>query len=419
VEDKQGCDSTIEPGTSGYCKCSDGREVRKETCDHPRFTCEDACVEPPEFYQCKGWRETAECNSEGPRIEAEDKPCNAMVPGDRSGYCECSDERRVLINGCWLSRVAAVPQFRCQDVCAAGPSYYEILGLDASGDDKAVQRNFRKLSLKHHPDKNKAPGTAARYRSIRAAYDVLGDPEKKVLYRLGGGQLVGKKESGRGVETSPTNSIEIQVGMSELYTGHEFQQGVRRKIICRDCRNSNAPHCRPCNQECAHEKQLVNVRMGPMVFQQEQNVPSQEKCRFVDEMLPILLEPGTRDGTELTFTAMGEQFPNMLPGDLKVKIKQKEHPNFKRQVDTLLTRLDLSLKEMLLGFSRQIPHLDGHLVTLEVQGPIAVNSVLRVKEEGMPKPTDQTQKGELVVNLNLMMPTELNDEQYQAIENLF
>jgi DnaJ-class molecular chaperone len=207
--------------------------------------------------------------------------------------------------------------------------------------------------------------------------------------------------------------------MSELYTGHEFQQGVRRKIICRDCRNSNAPHCRPCNQECAHEKQLVNVRMGPMVFQQEQNVPSQEKCRFVDEMLPILLEPGTRDGTELTFKAMGEQFPNMLPGDLKVKIKQKEHPNFKRQVDTLLTRLDLSLKEMLLGFSRQIPHLDGHLVTLEVQGPIAVNSVLRVKEEGMPKPTDQTQKGELVVNLNLMMPTELNDEQYQAIENLF
>ena len=123
VEDRQNCDATIEPGTSGYCKCSDGREVRKENCDHPRFTCDDACVEPQEYYQCKGWRETAECNAEGPRIQAEDKPCDAMVPGDRSGYCECSEDRHVLINGCWLSRVGAVPSFRCQDVCAAGPSW--------------------------------------------------------------------------------------------------------------------------------------------------------------------------------------------------------------------------------------------------------------------------------------------------------
>ena len=58
-------------------------------------------------------------------------------------------------------------------------------------------------------------------------------------------------------------------------------------------------------------------------------------------------------------------------------------------------------------------------MSLDVQGPIAVNSVIRVSEEGMPKPTDTTQRGELVVNLNLKMPTELNDEQYQAIENLF
>ena len=85
----------------------------------------------------------------------------------------------------------------------------------------------------------------------------------------------------------------------------------------------------------------------------------------------------------------------------------------------MTTRLDLSLKEMLVGFSRQIKHLDGHIVTLEAEGPILVNSVLRVSEEGMPKPKDQTQRGELVVNLDLKIPTRLSDEQYQAIINFF
>jgi len=126
-------------------------------------------------------------------------------------------------------------------------------------------------------------------------------------------------------------------------------------------------------------------------------------------------EPGTRDGTELTFKAMGEQHPHMFPGDLAVTIKQMPHPTFKRQVDTLLMKLPLSLKEMLVGFSRQITHLDGHLVTIEAEGPILVNSVLKVSEEGMPKPKDPSQRGELVVNLDLQIPLRLTEAQYQAI----
>ena len=53
-------------------------------------------------------------------------------------------------------------RFTCAAVCAAGPSYYELLGLDVSADEKAVQKNFRRVSLKNHPDKDPSAAAAAR-----------------------------------------------------------------------------------------------------------------------------------------------------------------------------------------------------------------------------------------------------------------
>jgi len=413
------CGANISPGSSGFCECRDGRTVRRETCDHAEFTCQEACeIFEPAFFECRGWRQTGDCSSDGPREEANDRGCDHTLL-EESGYCECGGDRVVKHNGCALSKRFMVHPFTCRSACAAGPSYWEILGLEQAAPHKAIHKNFRRKSLQHHPDKDRTPTGNAKYREVREAYDVLGDDEKRNVYLLGGNKLLEdlkKADSGRG----PKNQISISVDLAELYTGKEINRQINRKIVCRGCKdNPRAHHCRNCNEQCANEKQLVNVRMGHMIFQQEQWVQSQERCRVVKENIDLLLEPGTRDKTEVTFKGLGEQQPGMLPGDVIVKIKARDHPRFKRRVDTLIMDLEISLKEALLGFSRTFKHLDGHTVDLQVEGPIQVGASIEIEGEGMPKPNDPTIRGPLMLQLKHKMPATLTDAQRQAIEQAF
>lgn len=146
---------------------------------------------------------------------------------------------------------------------------------------------------------------------------------------------------------------------------------------------------------------------------------SEERCRTVQEVAVLNLEPGTRDGFELTLKALGEQRPGMLPGDVVVKLKTRTHAKFQRKVNALIHKVSLSLKEALLGFERTITHLDGHTVELKVDGPIAVGATIEIDGEGMPHPKDPTERGPLVIKLEHEMPKTLSEKQQVAIRELF
>mmetsp|Transcript_26062 Transcript_26062/g.52256 ORF Transcript_26062/g.52256 Transcript_26062/m.52256 type:complete len:145 (-) Transcript_26062:129-563(-) len=91
------------------------------------------------------------------------------------------------------------------------------------------------------------------------------------------------------------------------------------------------------------------------------------------------------DGDELSFARVSEQRPGQIPGDVKVSLRMINHDHFKRKGRDLHTTLHISLREALLGFSREIRHLDGHIVTIERLKAITVpGQQLRVVGEGMP-----------------------------------
>lgn len=76
----------------------------------------------------------------------------------------------------------------------------------------------------------------------------------------------------------------------------------------------------------------------------------------------VYIEKGTPDGHEISFKDAADEYVNVRPGSIRVKIQQVDHPVFERKGNDLKTRIKITLKEALLGFTKEIKHLDGHLV---------------------------------------------------------
>merc|ERR1712224_960629 len=91
-------------------------------------------------------------------------------------------------------------------------------------------------------------------------------------------------------------------------------------------------------------------------------------CRIEDATLTLQVERGMSDGDQLTFKGLGEQQPQKLPGDVVLTLRQRKHPVFDRSDQDLHMEATISLKEALLGFERQITHLDDRRVTIGYAG---------------------------------------------------
>jgi len=295
---------------------------------------------------------------------------------------------------------------------------YKALDLPDDAEDAAVKKAYRKLSIQYHPDKNPDQASQARFNEIRDAYEILNDPDKKILYDTGGMSAVRKHEKGE-VEKSDDFEAQFDVTLEELYTGETKKVSINRRVVCRGCRlRPQDPKCKGCGR-CPDEVKRVNVQMGPFVTQQEQQVPSKEKCKQDDAELEVNIEKGMRGGEKVNFPRMADQRPGMLPGSLVLQLKAKDNPKFKRRGDNLHMDLSISLREALLGFEQTVRHLDGHTVVLRQERVTQENQVAVIKGEGMPLRDDPSSFGDLHIRISVKFPSTLTASQKEAVAAAF
>merc|ERR1719183_3388079 len=124
---------------------------------------------------------------------------------------------------------------------------------------------------------------------------------------------------------------EIGVNLVDFYSGNsDYKATLQRRVVCRGCRlRPNAPNCRGCGR-CPNEVKVVKVQMGPFMTQQQQEVPSKEKCKQEDTQIEVNIEKGMKDGDKVTFPRMADQRPSMLPGSLILRLKMVKHAVFAR-----------------------------------------------------------------------------------------
>lgn len=296
---------------------------------------------------------------------------------------------------------------------------YEMLGIPDDTDEAEIKKVYRKLSIKYHPDKNPDEASKQRFAEVRDAYEILNDPDKKILYDTGGMEAVKSAEKGE-VEKGEEASGEMPVTLEDLYNGGQRAATHDRRVVCRGCRvKPDSPKCKGCGR-CPNEIKNVNVQVGPGMFmQQQQEVSSKEKCKQEEATIPVQIERGMRDGEKLTFPRMGEQKPGMLPGDVILNLKCSKHSKFERHGDDLHMKMKISLRESLLGWSQTIVHLDGHRIEFATESVTKSLQIIKIQGEGMPLRDDPSSFGDLLIKIEIAFPATLQGNQRTAVEAIF
>jgi molecular chaperone DnaJ len=346
--------------------------------------------------------------------------------------------------------------------------YYKVLGVVSTASDKEITRAYRKLAKENHPDTN--PGSEERFKEISAAYDVLGHADKRKEYDevrshgpVGGfgapgggggtfrmedmgdlGDLFGGLFGGGGGRTRTTQrgpqrgaDMEAQLHLSfqDAVHGVTTSVNVPQEVRCSNCRGSGAapgtsthtcPRCGGSgslndNQGLFSLSTVCPDCMGRgTLFDTPcpvcHGTGTEHKVRSVKVRIPA----GVEDGQRIRVKGRGAPGQGMAPpGDLYVVVHVAGHDVFGRTGRNLTITVPITFPEAALGTTITVPTLDGK-VTLKVPAGTASGKVLRVRGRGVPSGSGRNAKkpGDLLVRVEVVVPTELSDEQKAALQSL-
>jgi DnaJ-class molecular chaperone len=294
---------------------------------------------------------------------------------------------------------------------------YEVLGVARGSSEEEIRKSYRKLARKYHPDVNPNDKQAEeRFKEISFAYDILSDPEKRKLYdEFGTAGLAEGFDPGRarayrqwseGTRRSPFSQTfsEGDLGdlFSELFGGRAARGGP-----------FGAPGPRPGpNVEGDVTVDFMDAIRGGEVRvrvarPRGPGVPDEETT------LKVRVPRGSDEGTRIRLANQGA--PGIAggpPGDLYLTLHVRPHRYFRREGRDLLMDLPVSLPELVLGASVEVPTPDGP-VSMRIQPRSQSGTRLRLRGKGVPDRTTEA-RGDLIVRLIARLP-ETDDPRLETL----
>lgn len=344
--------------------------------------------------------------------------------------------------------------------------YYEVMEVTRTVEFEEIKRSYRKLAVKHHPDKNPGDPTAEeRFREIAEAYDILGDNDKRAAYDryghaafqggAGGGgghdpfdlfrEMFGSSGGGGGIfdhffgggsgggnQDSRGSDLryDLRITLEEAFSGCEKEIELRKLDACEDCSGSGASKgakvatcslCRGRGQVVASRGFFQVAQPCPQCHGAGQTIDKPCKsCRGdgraeKNSRIKLNIPAGIDEGSRLRSSGGGEAGTRGGGmGDLYVVIHVREHAIFTREGADLHCKVPISFVTAALGGEVEVPSLAGP-VQMKVPAGTQGGSDFRIKHHGMPRLQSHA-KGDLHVRLEVEVPTKLNGEQRQALE---
>ncbi len=352
--------------------------------------------------------------------------------------------------------------------------YYRTLGVDTAATPKEITKAYRKLARDLHPDKN--PGDSAaeeKFKDVAAAYDVLGDDAKRKEYdevramgpsAMGGrggpggfsfnaedmggagglgdlfGSMFGRGGQGRGRPGAASGvgprrgadiAAQLTVDFQDAVHGITTTLYLTTDAQCSTCNGSGAkPGTSPVMCSACGGRGVVDDNQGMFSFSSPCRVCGGQGSRIEDPCptcrgsgveqrqreVKTRIPAGVKDGQTIRLKGRGAPGRNGGPaGDLLVELKVMAHPLFGRSGDNLTVSVPVTVAEAALGGEIDVPTLDGQRVTLRLKPGTQTGSRHRVRGKGI-----ETAKhtGDLIVTVNVHIPTDLTDAQREAIEQL-
>ena len=140
--------------------------------------------------------------------------------------------------------------------------------------------------------------------------------------------------------------------------------------------------------------------------------------RQESKILKIIVKPGWKSGTKITFQGEGDELPGIIPSDIQFILGEKLHSRFIRKNNDLIFKQEISLKQALISsFIIKIKTLDERILQIPINNIVSPGYIHRIKNEGMPiSKTNGKQKGDLLIQFDIIFPTQLSQQQKNIIK---
>ncbi len=335
--------------------------------------------------------------------------------------------------------------------------YYEVLGVSSDSDEKAIKKAYRRVAMKHHPDRNPDDESAeAKFKEASEAYEVLSDEQKRSAYDQyghegvnaqagGGGGGAGFGDvfgdvfgdifgggRGRGPARGADLRYDMQLDLEEAAGGCKKTIRVPVKVSCGECKGSGARKG-TAPTSCGTCQGAGQVRVSQGFFSVQQTCP---QCRGrgsiikdpcgkcygngrVEEQknLSVKVPSGVDSGDRIRLSGEGEGAPGGgQAGDLYVQIVVREHEIFKRDGANLYCDVPISFADAALGGELEVPTLGGR-VKLKIPAETQTGKMFRMRGKGV-APVRGGGPGDLLCRVNVETPVKLNGKQKELFKEL-
>lgn len=343
--------------------------------------------------------------------------------------------------------------------------YYEILGVAKNATDDDLKKAYRKLAMKHHPDRNQgdaAKPAEEKFKEAKEAYEVLSDPQKRAAYDqyghagvdpnmrggMGGaegfggfaeafgdifGDMFGGGRGGRGgrqVYRGNDLSYAMEITLEEAAKGKDAQIRIPSWESCDTCHGSgakpgtSAKTCGTCNGAGA-----VQMRQG--FFSVQQTCPH---CRGTGKIIPepctachgqgkikrqktleVKIPAGIDDGMRIRSSGNGEPGTNGgPPGDLYIEIRVRKHDIFERDGDDLHCVVPISFAAAALGGEIEVPTLNGK-AAIDIPDGTQAGKQFRLRGKGL-RGIRSSYPGDLYCHISIETPVKLTEHQRRLLK---
>ncbi len=338
--------------------------------------------------------------------------------------------------------------------------YYEILGLDRNASEDDIKRNYRRLALKYHPDRNPGNKEAEeKFKEASEAYEVLRDPEKRDLYDRFGHEglsgagfqgfsgfedifssfgdifedifgFSGTRRSKTGARAGADLRYDLSIPFMDAIFGAEKDIDLEKYETCRECQGTGAapgtspevcPRCRGTGQvtqssgffsisttcpQCRGEGRIIRTPCKQCL--------GSGRVR-VAKKVHLKIPGGVETGSRLRLRGEGEEGRMGGPsGDLYVFLHVEPHEFFQRDGDDIYCQVPVSITQAALGASLEVPTVDGH-ETLKIPKGTQSGKVFRLKGKGAPHLRGYG-RGDQVIQTVVKIPTHLNKKQEELLK---
>lgn len=342
---------------------------------------------------------------------------------------------------------------------------YEVLGVNKNASAADIKKAYRRLAMKHHPDRNTgddAANSEEQFKEAKAAYEILSDEQKRAAYDqfghagvdgsagMGGGpgggagfsdifgdafgDIFGGGRGGGGQRVNRGSDLRynLELSLEDAVKGTEVKVRVPTLVSCKTCGGSGAKKGSS-PKTCGTCHGAGQVRMQQGFFSVQQTCPTcHGKGNVIDDpctachgqgrikehkTLSVKVPAGVDTGDRIRLSGEGEAGEHGGPtGDLYVQMHVKKHAIFERDDADLYCEVPIPFTTAALGGELEVPTLEGKL-KLKIPAGTQTNKIFRMRGKGV-RPVRGGGVGDLMCRVVVETPVNLHDDQKELLQQL-